>query len=348
MSIAAEAIDDLVKSTLESLPDPNFGMIAQDLPQYVVMNQLLRKDAIKFNSTENMTHKLMVDQSRTAEHVGLYADDDLSVQDNLQNVVVPMRHTTNNFIYDVTERAMNEGPEQIVDLIGTRRVDMMLGLAEKLEQSFWKAPSSSSDVITPWGIKYWLKPATSSRGFNGGDITGFSSGPGGLSSNTYTKWKHYNAVYDAFTDTDLAAELRRAYRACRFISPVKTLSNDGAQGSRYKLFCGEEVVEGLITMARAQNDSIGRDLAAYDGTVTFKRLPFQYVPQIDIEWSSTSYPIFMLDTKHLKVMVHSKNNFRETGPDPVSGKHNVRAVFTDLTWNIMCTDRRRQAWINRV
>jgi len=348
MAIAAETIDDLVKSTLEDFPDPNFGMIAQDLVQYIVMNQMLRRDAVKFNGTEQMKHNLMVDQSRTAEHVGLYADDALSVQDNLQRIAVPWRNTTNNFIYDVTEEAMNRGPQQLVDLIATRRIDMMLGLAEKLEQSFWQAPDDSTDDITPWGVKYWMKPATSGRGFNGGDITGFSSGPGGLSSNTYEKWKHYNAVYDSFTDEDLASELRRAFRACSFQSPVKTVSNDGAQGFRYKLFCGEEVIEGLIAMARAQNDNIGRDIAAFDGTVVFKRLPFQYVPQLDVEFTTATNDIFMLDTKHFKVNIHTKNNFRQTGPEMVSGKHNVRAVYTDLTWNLMMTDRRRQAWINRV
>jgi len=351
MPIAAETIDDLVASTLTSYGKPNFGMIAQDLPNYIVMNQMLRKGAVKLDASQTMSHILQVTQSDTASDVGLFDDDALSVQDNLKTIEVPWRNTTNNFIYDVREKQLNGSPEQLVDLIASRRMDMMLGLAEHLERQFWKAPTSSSDDTTPWGIQYWLKLAADGegRGFNGDDISGFSSGPGGLSSDTYRKWAHYNAEYDAFTDDDFAAEMRRAYRACYFQSPIKTLANDGAQGHRYKLFTGEETIEGLISMARAQNDNIGRDIAAFDDTVTFKRLPFQYVPQIDIEWatSGAKYPVFGIDTKHLKVAVHSKNNFRQTGPETVAGKHNVRAVFIDLSWNIMCDDRRRQFVLNR-
>jgi len=349
MPLAAEQIDDLVAATLQTFGSPSFGMIAQDLPDYPIMNQMLKKGAVKLSASQTLEHLLMVKQSKNARHVGLYADDALAVQDNIKKINGYWRNTTNNFIYDVKERDFNGTPEQIVDLVWTREMDMLLGLAEKMELSFWQKPTDSTDDITPWGIQYWLKLATSGRGFNGGDITGFTAGPAGLASDTYTKWKHYNAVYSNFTDDDFAEEMRRAFRACSFQSPVTGAGKDdaAAQG-RYKIMSGEEVQEGLIKMARAQNDNIGTDIAAYDGGVTFKRLGVQYVPAIDQVWTSTAYPVFMLDTAHMKVAMNSKNNFRMTGPQPVPGKHDVRAVFCDVTWNLWCTDRRRQAVLNRV
>lgn len=351
--IQAENIDDVVSTVLASIPAPRWGMIAQNLVDYPILNQMLRSKDSRCKGSYQMEHRLMVTQSETAKNVGLYDDDDYAVQDNFKTITAPWRHTTNNFIYDVLEKAFNEGDastlaHKIVDLIETRRVDCMLGIAEKMEVDFWGKPSSSTDETTPWGIQYWLKLATSSRGFNGGDITGFSGGPGGVSSDTYTNWKHYNAVYDAFTDDDLSSEMRRAFRACDFKSPVKSMSGEGAQGYKYKIFTGEEVQEGLIQIARHQNDNIGRDISAYDGGVVFKKIPFQYVPAIDSTWTSTEYPIFMLDTKHFKVKVNSKNAWRQTGPVPVSGKHNVRAVHYDVSWNTWCTNRRHQAVINRV
>lgn len=349
MALSPEQIQDLVITTLQTFGRPSFGCIAQDMPDYVMMNQMLEAGSVKLSASQDLEHTLMVQQSKNARNVGLYADDAFAVQDNIKKINVYWRHTTNNFIYDIMEKAFNGTPEQIVDLIWTRRLDMLLGLAEHMELAFWGKPSSSADDETPWGIQYWLKLATSGAGFNGGDITGFTAGPGGLASDTYTKWKHYNAVYSAFADDDLSKEMRSAYRACNFKSPVSSAGKDDAASmARYKILSGEAVQEGLIKIARAQNDNIGTDLAAYDGGVTFKRLPIQYVPSIDQTWTSTEYPVFMLDTAHLKVCMHSAQNFRETGPDPVPGKHTVKAVFTDVTWNVMCTDRRRQAVINRV
>lgn len=347
--MSPEQLQDLVTATLQSFGKPSFGLIAQQMTDYVMMNQMLEKNSVKLSASQDLEHILMVSQSKNAKHVGLFADDSFAVQDNLKKTNVYWRHTTNNFIYDVMEKAFNGTPEQIVDLIWTRRIDMLLGLAELMELAFWGKPTDSTDEETPWGIQYWLKLATSGAGFNGGDITGFAAGPGGLSSDTYTNWKHYNAVYSAFSDDDLSEAMRRAFRAINFQSPVTSAAKDDAAAmGRYKILSGEEVQEGLIKIARAQNDNIGTDLAAYDGSVTFKRLPVQYVPSIDQVWTGTEYPVFMLDTAHLKVCMHSAQNFKETGPDPVPGKHNVRAVHTDVTWNIQCTDRRRQAVINRV
>lgn len=351
--VQAESIDDVVKTVLATIPKPRWGMIAQNLVDYPILNQWLKSSNVKKSASHQLEHRLMVSQSETAKNVGLYDDDAYAVQDNFKTITVPWRHTTNNFIYDVLEKAFNEGnadalAHKIVDLIETRRIDCMLGIAEKMEIDFWGKPSSSTDETTPWGIQYWLKlPTSGQRGHLGGDITGFSGGPGGLASDTYTNWKHYVADYDAFSDDDLSTEMRRAFRACNFKSPVKTMTGEGAQGYQYKILTGEEVQEGLIQIARAQNDNIGRDISAYDGGVVFKKIPFQYVPAIDETWTSTEYPIFMLDTKHLKVGVHSKNAWRETGPVPVAGKHNVRACHYDVSWNVMCTDRRRQAVLAR-
>jgi hypothetical protein len=237
---------------------------------------------------------------------------------------------------------------QILDLLESREADCMLGLAEIMELAWLGKPTSSSDSTTPYGLQYWLKLATSGAGFNGTDITGFSGGPGGLASATYSKWAHYNAVYDAFSDDDLSRKMRKAYRAINFKSPLKPLKGNGAEGSQYKILTGEDVQEGLIDIARGQNDNIGRDLATYDDDVTFKKIAIQYVPAIDSVWTSDEDPIFMLDTKHFQTCVHKKNAWRRTGPLTVDGKHTTRSVFYDVTWQLFCTDRRRQAVLNRV
>ncbi len=352
-ALAYEELDDLISSTLSSYPEPRWGMIAQDLTTYPLLEQMLKPPAMRKKTTQTMKHQLQVTQTKGAKHAGAYQDDSLNVQDNLQGIEVPWRHTTNNFTFDYMEEIFNNGdPEslgnQILDLIESREADCMLGLAEIMELAWLGKPSSSSDKLTPWGLQYWLKLATADQeGQLGGDITGFSSGPGGLSSDTYTNWKHYLADYDAFTDDDLSRKMRKAWRAIMFKSPVKALKGNGAEGYRYKIMCGEDAQEGMIDIARSQNDNIGRDLATYMDDITFKKIPIEYVPAIDSTWTSNEDPIFMLDLKHFQTCVHGKNAWRRTGPLTVDKKHTTRSVFYDVTWNIMCTDRRRQAVLNR-
>jgi hypothetical protein len=344
MTIQADDINDLVTDVLDNYGPVAFGQVAQELSKYIVMNQVLKKDVAKFRGGRGINRRIMIDQSKAARDVGYYDDDSLGTKDVQVAVRAPFRNTTSNFTYDVKEMEDCSGPEELTDIIEVKNVDMLLGMAEHLELAFWGIPSSTSDNTTPWGIQYWInKNAT--RGFNGGAPTGFSD-VGGINPTTYSNWKNYTATYTAYTDESLGSELRRCWRATGFVSPVKASDIGRAEGSKHKIMCGEEEDEGIISMLRAQNDNIGLDLAEYYGKATFKKIPIQYVPAIDSVFSAGD--IFFLDCNHLYPVLKSGSNFRRSKPQIVSGKHDVRAVYLDLRWNLFCTDRRRQGWIYKV
>ena len=360
MSLQAEQIDDVVRRTLNSFPKPTFKNIAARLTDYPVVNQMMRKGSVKLDSSQELEHRLQVETKQTTKNVGLYADDSFAVQDGLKIIKAPWRHTTDNYIYDYKEKMFNtESPEllahKLVDLLEQRECETMLDIVEHLELAFWGKPTNSDDSLTPWGIQYWLSlPTSGQEGRLGGNISGFSDGPGGLSADTYDQWKSYVVDYDGFTDDKLSRKMRKAWRAIRFHSPVPGMKCFDVKFP-YKIMTGETVQEGFIDILRSQNDNIGKDLGEYDGMATFKRVPMQYVPSIDEVWpddasgpGSVALPIFMLNTNDIKIAMHTKNNFRRTGPTPVAGKHDVRAIHIDITWNLWCTNRRSQCILGQV
>lgn len=350
MALQADDIADLVLGIDRNLGPPDFGQIAQDMTDYPTINTLLRKDHVKF-SGRGIERRLMVKQSKTAAWTGYYGDDALTTQDVLAKCHVPWRHIYGHYIFDVREVMNLNTKEEIVDYVKAKRVDMLLGLAEKLELAIWSKPLTSADEDPMYGFAYWVTPDTSFsvRGFVGGDPAGFAAGAGNLTSALNPTWQNWYGQYATYSDPDFSKELRYAWRHIKFHAPSIVPDTSIARGKmRYKIYAGEDVIEGLNTIARAQNDNIGPDIGRFGaGDVTFKRTPFEYVEAIDTLDTGSKDPVYMIDLAHTYITIMRGDNFRRTGPDTVAGKHNVKAVFVDLSINTFCTDRRRNALIRK-
>ena len=180
-------ISDLVTSTLQDLGRMRFTQIAQRVQHYEVMGKMLKKDKLQFDDGGyGIKRTIMVDHSNAARHVGLYETDDVNVGDVLQTIAIPWRHLTTNFAYERREILENSGVSRIVKLLDVRRTDAMISMAELMETAFWSKPADSTDETKPFGISYWIV-YNATTGFNGGNATGFTTGPGGLDSATYTR-----------------------------------------------------------------------------------------------------------------------------------------------------------------
>jgi len=340
-------MDDLVQGTLEHMDRPNFQMIATDLTDYVVMSDMFHKDVARISDGKSVKDQVMVSHRDSARDTGLYDEDQFVMEDNLKDVKTEWRFTTDNYIYDHNEIAINGGASQIVPMLQKKRLNALLSLTVKLERSFFGKPANSSDVKTPWGLQYWLKSpeAGAALGFSGGDVTGFASGPGGLSADTYTHWKNYNGRYATFDDDGLVDALKKTARNTNFTAPVR-VKGQMSEAITRRIWCGENVLDAVDKLAQSKNDNLGTDLGAYgDKGVTFKRTPFTYVPQIDADF--TDDDIFMVDTNTLYIVILADGNMRESAPMEVKGRHNVRAIHIDFAWNVHCKNRRHQAWLKK-
>jgi hypothetical protein len=182
-----------------------------------------------------------------------------------------------------------------------------------------------------------VKNATT--GFNGGLPTGHTT-VAGVDISTYTTFKNYTAVYTNATRTDLIDKLRTAHRKVRFKSPINIQDYRGGKGDRYRLYVNESVISDLEDEGSAQNDNLGRDLAQLDNTMVFRNHPIIWVPKLDAD---TTNPIYMIDHSSFYPVCLKGDYLRESQAIQSPNQHNAFQFFVDLTYNIVCVDRRRQA-----
>lgn len=335
MALQADNIADLVTTTLRELGPPKWTDISTDLQEYVAMPKMLKKEKVQFDNGIGIQRNVMIDITDGARNVGLMETDIVDIGDVMKTINIPWRHTVASTGYDRRELTMNKEPARIVELIKTRRADMMISLAERMETDFWSKPADSTDEITPFGIKYWICMGSTNEGFNGGDPSGFTSGAGNLTVATAPRWQNYTAGYSAVTKADLVAKWRKAATFTNFKAPVDIPQY--ASSARYSYYTNYAVISALETLLENQNDNLGNDVASKDGLTIFRRVPVQWAPKLEgtsqnpiygIDWNSF-YPVFMKG-EYMK---------EETLRNPT--QHTVYNTFVDTSYNYLCTNRRK-------
>ncbi len=294
-----------------------------------------KKTFVGGNSWE---HQAQIDHNHSARTVGLYETDGSSLTDTMITMKVEPRHINAHYIYDKREPAFQRGGLAIVDLIKTRYTAMMVSFYELLEEILWTKPTDSTDEKTPFGVTYWVTKADS-EGFNGLDPSGFSSGRGGKSSDSYPRWANYGAPYVSISKQDLIRKMRKGTRQTKFRSPVSH-AQPTVGGMKNGIYCGDTVIGIVEEILEDQNMNLGNDLASKDGRTLFKSTPVQYAPKLD---DDTSNPVYMLDWKWLAIGVLAGWENQLTKPYMVPDKHLVSRVDMDCTMNMLCTNLRRQS-----
>lgn len=354
MNLTDAQILDIAKTTQKELGKLKFNQIAQKLHNYDVMSKIMKKEKVQFDGGVGIQRNLMVDNSQAAKNTGLYAKDAVNVADIMQTINVPWRHTTTNYAFERREMAMNNGPQKIVDLMKVRRTDAFLALIELMEQNFWGAPTSPSDTLTPFGVKYWINKDANIAGTGPAhadftsDAPAFdSNGPGGLD---HPKWKNFCGSYAAITKNSLIALMRRTHRMIGFKSPVDVPDYRKGKGQNYRIYTDLATVEALEQVGEAQNENLGRDLAPYDDNITFRRNPIIWAEQLDpgngnegAGSSNTAGDIYFINFDWFHPVFLKGEYLREAEPEKAPGQHSVFVNHIDLTWNVLCTDLRRQA-----
>lgn len=341
-----DQIIDLAKTTQKELGKLKFNQIAQKLQRYEVLGKIMKKDKIQFDSGNGIQRNVMVKDSGAAKNVGLYEKDEVNVSDVMEQIDIPWRHTTTNYAFERREMAMNRGASRIVNLMKVRRTDAMLSLANLMEEKFWSKPENSNNKLDQFGVQYWVVPdstiaaGVAGSGFYADAPTGFANGVGNL---IHQNWGNFVGKYTSVTKTSLIAVMRRAHRKIGFESPVDVPDYRKGRGQQYRIYTGLETLENMEKLGEAQNENLGRDLASMDDTITFRRHPIVWVPQLDEDATAPSGALYMLDYAWFYPVFLRGEYLRETDPKAVSDQHTVFVTHIDLTWNLLCTDRRRQA-----
>lgn len=334
ITLADSDILDLVKGTLKELGRLRFGQIATTYQRYEV-KRIMQKDRVQFEDGYAIQRTFMVDESGSARMAGLYQTFVRNQTDVLATTEIPWRHTHNFWMWERRELLMNNGKSRIVDLMKVRRAAAMISLAKLMEDQFWSKPSDSTDKLNVFGVPYWVvKPTT--LGFNGGAPVGFPAGAGGL---LHDRWKNYGGPYTAVSKPDLIKKMRKAHRLTDFQSPTDIPDFRNGAGDKYRIYMNETTISSFEDLAEAQNQNLGRDLAPMDDTTAFKRNPVRWVPKLD---EDTSNPVYMLNVADFYPVFLKGDYLREAEPRNGEDAPNTWFVDVDLTWNVLCTNRRGQ------
>ncbi len=332
-------INDLVIGTLKDLGKLRFNMVATTIQQHEVMGRLMKKDKVQFESGRQILRRLQVTTAGNARMVGLWEADSASEKDTLKEISIPWRHTTGNYSYDRKELAMNRaGPTQIVDIVEPRRVGCMVDIANLMETQFFGKPTDSTDNKSVWGVFYWLGWTSGTTGHS--SVHAIGSDTAGLS---HARWANYMDTYTDVTKDDLILKARKAYRKIRFKSPTPVSDHSMGSGDfMYRIYTNDTVANALEEIGEAQNENLGRELAPYTDQMVFRGHEIQWVPELDGNATRTD-PFIMLNLNDFRPVFLKGEYLRESEPRPSATQHTVSTIHVDLTWQVLCVNRRSQA-----
>lgn len=337
-TLTALDIADLVAGTLYDLGRLKFQQIAQNLQDYEIFNHWFKKERMSFDGGIGIQRTLMNRfDSQAAKHVGMTEADNVNITDLIDTLQVPWRHAQTSWGFFHHETLMNKGSALIFKVIKPRRESAMLALVEELENKVWSVPSST-DKKNPYGIPYWIV-TNSSTGFNGGAPSGHST-VGGVSLTDSPNFKNYTAQYVTVSKPDLIKKMRTAMRKCHFKSPLPGNSDYTSGSEKFRIYVNETTFSNMEDIGESQNENLGRDLAnkTYGtGSLLFRGFPIVWVPKLDAD---TTNPVYGINHDTFHVVCLEGDYLRESenkGPH----QHNSYQMFVDLTYNVICLDRRR-------
>lgn len=343
MGLPFSQIDDAVLTVQDKLIERGaFVDMQTDLTDHVAVREMWKGHTKTFEGGNDWTFQVQMDHNHSARAVGLYETDGSSEQDTMAEGKVGPRHVNAHYIYDKHLPDFQRGGVGITDFVKTKYTAMMVSFYELMEEFLWSKPVDSSDLITPFGIAYYVTK-NSSEGFNGGNPTGFTAGRCNISTTDYTRWANWTNSYTDITKEDLIRSMRTAARKTKFRSPVSHANPDlGAM--RNGIYTNNDVIGLMEEVLEAQNQNLGNDMASKDGRTMFKGTPITYAPYLD---DDSTDPVYMLDWKTLAVGIMAGWQNQLTKPYMVAGKHLVSRVDLDASFNMVCTDLRRQAVISK-
>lgn len=346
MAVHATDIADLTNLTLSRYARNQLVDIATTLRDFPAYRRLMEKNrqiaASSDGSGKNFQFPLLYSGDSNARWCGLYDVNNLDQTDGTVLASIPWRYGTTGVHYDVHEISINASPAKIVDFVKTKEFQMEIGWANLMEAAFWGGPSSSSDDTTPFGLTgYWLVH-NATTGFNGGNHSNFSGGPGGLdcTSANYSRWKHYTAQFTTNSLADSVQKISRALKEVRWMGIPNAPMKDWNGEHDTVIYTTLDNVDELEGLAMSLDDKVGSDLRKYDGQVMIARTPIQEVPYLS-DNRATSDPYIGIDWRVVGCVYPEGEWSRETPYQQAPHQRNVRERFRDASRQYVVTNRRR-------
>jgi len=340
--IAADQLDDLMRSVLLNYGKPEIRQIAQKLQNYFVSTYFLNNKDNKptFDGGDGISRRLFLKRSETAEFKGLFAQDTLNLENYSQELKVNYKHIDDGWIYDLGEMRRNKGKGLLYNLIKPREANCMLNIVEKLESKFFGDALSTTDTVNPNGLKYWIV-SNATTGFNGG-APGSHTTVGNIDPTAYENWKNFTAQYTKISKEDLIDKMQTAAFYTNFKAPIEVDGVKNPSRNGMVIVTNFATYNAMKSIAENQNDKIGTDLDAYEGKFKFQGNNIIASAQMT---QNSDADVYMLNMDTFDMICLEDSYMVRSGPKDLEGVHNGRKVFIDLEMNWVCYDRRANSVI---
>lgn len=354
MAVDNDALLDLVATTLKDLPKDQYEVMwdSQNFEFCNIYNSQRRK----IDGGTSIQRNVVLDEQGNARYRKLFDTDQPSVDNIQKQIDVPWTQLGTDYSWDVLEIMRNKNSAKgYIDLLESRKMERLWGLAELIEDRGWKTPTSATDKLYPYGIPYYLNMlniGVTAGGFAGQTVRYQDGSTGtavaGLDGAVEAKWRNYADVYTK-VDNALLRKMRKAMLLTRFKPPqmVKAPGND-QPGSVVKLYCdADRAVEFMDLSDKRDDQNTPKDLAGkvlvdVEGATYFNRRPIVYIPQLD---GVTEQPIYCVDWSKIQPIVQDGYWMVEGKPMMDRTQHTTITVFIDACHNNLCINRRTAGWV---
>jgi hypothetical protein len=350
--LQAEDVADLIASTQKDLGRLKITDASSSLQDFLFANMFVKEGAQTFSGGTGVQWNVRVKHSGAAHQTGLFASESVNVGDVIKQASVGWKHTRTQYAIDRKEINMNSGDlNRVVDLVAERRADALTSLGEHLETKGWSA-ASSADGEDPFGVfNYILYDNSATAGITGialnSAIPSGLSDVAGISPTTYRRWSNWSGKMTVTdTDTQVYAAtnplvmIRNIMRKSNFKGVIGAPRNQYGNDISRALYTNSATLDELELALANQNDSLtGTNLTPFFGSAVVNRAPVVFCPYFDY---ANQNIIVGIDWSSFKVAILEGENMIEQNHKPESGQPSVFKTFIDLTWNLVCYDRRKQ------
>ena len=359
MAIKGSQLKDLIATTLEDLPKQYFEVMWDN--QDYEFCRIYQKESIEIDGGKKIVRKVMLDDTGNARYRNYADTDEPNIGNVMETIEVPWAQIGTHYSWDKLEILHNSNSAKgFIDLLKVRRIDGLWSLAKLIEDRAWKTPTSASNTLYPYGVPYYINflDNAQSDGFNGRTIR-YQNGDtdtecAGLDADDNTKWRNYAATY---TDVDnaLLKKFRTAFLLTKFKAPIFINDPSKAETAAKRIYTDSTTVVELQDLADQRDDRhTGKELLGNlkmddTGLVYINRLPVVYIPQLDGYTDPVdgveAAPIYCVDFRKFKPIVHRGYWMEESEPMTSRGQHTTYTVFLDGAHNNLCTNRHEVGFV---
>jgi len=346
---------DLLKVTLKAYPRKGMLSVVQERHVFPIMNRIFARDRLLLRGGKAISERIMIDENGSAKQVEPYEIHEGSVKNVMAVMEMPWRQAQADWTLEKGEVLRNQDGSmskgqiaQLVDLMKPRRASSDLSMANHMEKVGWRAPTSSTDVLNPNGIFYYLPPITAAQVATGAGGDHIGSNPVGFtttsgidaSAEKYKLWRSYVDVWDNDTPTTTEDDVRkmvRMHRRLKFQIPMNARDWSSDAFADFQGYVSEARLESFEERARANNESLGADLGKFSGITVIKGTPLNWVEELD---KIASDPFVLLNHNHIHAFILEGDNFTESVEGGGIAQHRVTVTFTDVSYNFGTFNRR--------